>query len=902
MPVRQPTQGGLNIPGLSGYQGSGVASPVYRAPEAPTENTSEFWSGLLSSGMKVADGAVQQASARAYLKGQQDSMQGREKQAQNFFTQAMYEQGFNSSSVNTALAKFQLDVQGKAQEYVNAGKTPEEFNSYVSEQTNALLSQAGAQGMNLNDKDWQSWLGQVDNTRNTSAQYFQDQNLKRATVLQEQSWGARGNAALTEASAAFGMGNPQQALENVNGHLTSIFADQSISADNKIKFSSQFMVNAFANAGGTGDMTALTSYIQNLKEFKELPTEVQTAVTNSAQQYYNQRASDESVQLYEYNSKVSSVSDINTLNQQYPMPAFINTVMQGVQQRKLAPGTGYAMIDAEANRRNKLQKAADQTRAYTNGVTISDIATQTGATPDKVETEITKLYAAQNGGYSGGGLALMQRGLRSGAQDMTGVGIKMLQQDAQSLASVDWRNLKTDAEGKPLYPSTVVSSLANLKAAYSASIAAGNQVQANQLLAGLPDPVVYGIRQNVDARELADVVGKRANDIANGKVLAMPANMPNELRVTQNDVSAGLFDFGIGKDARNRNLLGIQSWVFNSDADEKAAQARVTQINSAISNEYVYNQQHGSLPALSGDDMKSWLMGKVAGRTVRVSDGSDNGALLVLPEVGDKQKVFGTADNGIIGTALQESVQNFRKQYPQATTVNMDYDPFTQEIVFSGVNGENQIGTVSQTLPAADFRNSVKGVQNTLTNSGSGSTQGNLAVPGAGFVTFDAANAAGVQKNVYMDAVNRLVSYEGYTPAKGFSILDTHPTTGAPLNEAKYVKQPGDSAQVAASKLNLYLNDKVLPQVMPKMNQYKQLPGYLQNAIFNSLVETTYHSGNSDAFNKYVNDALYGDTQSLVKFNESPLFKDAGAGSRRNRDRFQLLGALVQYRAQQLKN
>lgn len=902
MPVRQPTQGGLNIPGLTGYQSAGVASPVYRAPDEPTDNTSQFWSGLLSSSMKVADGAVQQASARAYLKGQQDSLQGKEREAQNFFTQAMYEQGYNSSSVNTALAKFQLDMQGKAQEYVNAGKAPEEYSAYVTQQTNALLSQAGAQGMNLTDKDWQSWLGQVENTRNTATQYFQDQNLKRAAVLQEQSWGARGNAALTEASTAFSMGNPQQALENVNGHLSSIFADQSISAENKIKFSSQFMVNAFANSGNTGDMTALTSYIQNLKEFKELPTDVQTAVTNSAQQYYNQRASDESVQLYEYNSRVASVTDINELNQSYPMSSYINTVMQGVQQRKLAPGTGYAMVDAEANRRNKLQKAADQTRAYTTGVTISDIATQTGATTDKVETELTKLYAAQNGGYSAGGLALMQRGLRSGAQDMTGVGIKMLQQDAQSLSSVDWRNLKTDSEGKPLYPATVVGSLTNLQAAYNASIAAGNQVQANQLLSGLPDPVVYGIRQNVDARDLADVVGKRANDIASGKVLAMPADMPNDLRVTQADVSAGLFDFGIGKDARNRNLLGIQSWVFNSEADEKAAQARVTQINSAISNEYVYNQQRGSLPALSGDDMKSWLMGKVASRTVRVNDGTDNGALLVLPEVGDKQKVFGSTDNGIISTALEESVANFRKQYPQATTVNMDYDPFTQEIVFSGVNGENQIGTVAQTLPASEFRNAVRGVQNTLTNSGAGSTQGNLAVPGAGFVTFNTANQYNVQQNVLMGAVNRLVSYEGYTPSKGFSILDTHPTTGATLNEAKYVKQPTDTPQIAANKLSLYLNDKVLPQVMPKMDEYKQLPGYLQNAIFNSLVETTYHSGNSDAFNKYINDALYGNPQALADFKDSPLFKDAGAGSRRNRDRYQLLGALVQYRAQQLRN
>lgn len=156
--------------------------------------------------------------------------------------------------------------------------------------------------------------------------------------------------------------------------------------------------------------------------------------------------------------------------------------------------------------------------------------------------------------------------------------------------------------------------------------------------------------------------------------------MPNDILVTQSDVSAGIFDFGLGKDARNRDMLGIQSWVFTSDADEKAAQARVGQINSAMNNEYVYNHQRGSLPALQGEDLKSWLVGKVAARTVRVKDGSDSGALLVLPTVGDKQRVFGTTDNNIISTALTESVSNFKKQYPTATTVQMDYDPLTKSL------------------------------------------------------------------------------------------------------------------------------------------------------------------------------------------------------------------------------
>ncbi|AZF94960.1 internal virion lysozyme motif [Pectobacterium phage Phoria] len=898
MPVRQPTQGGVQVPGLTGYQSAGVAQPVYRAPQEEAQGVSQFWQNLLPASVKTAQAAQQTASARGYLEGQQDSQQGREKQVRNFFTKKAYEQGYNSASVNSALASFQLGLQNTAQQYVNSGKTPEEFNVHVQQQTNQLLQEAGAQGLNLNDKDWQAWLGSVEHSRNTANASYQDLNLKRAAVLQEQSWGARGNAAIADFVTAQQSGDTEQALQNVNSFISSVTHDDSITAENKIKFTSQFVVNAFANANSTGDMQALTGYVQSLSEFKNMPTDVQTQIMGSAQQYYQQRASDESVQLYEYNSRVQSIADYKTLNEQYPMDQYSANILTGMQQRKLAPSTAFSMIDAEARRRLKMQKAQDSALAYTNGVTLSDISSATGETLSKVKTELTKLYS--NGqGYSTGGFQLMQRGLRSGAQDITGVGIEMLQQDAQSLGGIDWRNLKTDANGKPEYPTTVVASLGVLQAAYQSALAAGNQVQANQLLAGLPDPVTYGIRQGVDARDLADVVSKRAQDIASGKVLAMPARMPQELLVNQADVLAGIFDFGVGKDARNRNLLGIQSWVFTSDADEKAAQARVGQINSAINNEYEYLNNRGQLPVLAGEDLKSALVGEVSKRAVRVEDGTDNGALLMLPRVGDKERVFGAVDNNLLASALSEPVMDFKKKYPQTQTVQVDYDPITQEIIFHGVNAENQVITPRGGIPAVDFRNTVKGVQNTLSHNGAGSTQGNLNVPGAGFVNFNAANSYGTDQRVVMGAVNQLVSYEGYTPSKGFSVLGVHPSTGAKLNEDKYVKQATDTPQVAADKFNLYLNDKVYPLVMPKMEQYKNLPGYIQNSIYNALVETTYHSGNSDAFDKYIQIALSGaPVQDLQGIRETPLWKDAGgADNRRNKDRMALLGSLAMYQS-----
>lgn len=895
MPVRQATQGGINQPALTGYNSAGVAQARYREPtDAAAGSSSLFWNSLLGSAIQTGAREGQEAEARNYLEGQQDSLQGQAKQTKNWFVRQSYEQGFNKATVNTALAKFQLGLQGTAMEYVNAGKTPEEFNAHVQEQTDSLLSQAGAQGMDLQSRDWQTWLNSVDNTRNTASDMYQTANLKRSQFLKEQSIAAGGSAAIVQFNSAEQSGNPTQALENINDHVSSIYNDNTLSPQEKVQYTSQFLVSAFSSAQGTGSVQGISGYMQSLPEFQSMPTDVQVQLMNTAQQMYQQRASDESVKLYEYNSKVASVTDYNDLQKQFPMNDYIGTVMSGVQGKFITPATGYGMVDAENQRRAKMQKAQQAQVAYQNGVTVSDIATVSGEGLDKVSSNLKKMYAAAGNGYSGGGLALMQRGLKSGASDVASIGIEMLQQDAQGLNSIDWRNLKTDADGKPLYPGTVVQSLTNLNSAYSAAMAAGNQVQANQLLAGLPDAVVYGIRQGVDSRDLADVVGKRANDIAAGKVVALPAQMPREMLVDQSDVTAGIFDMGITSKARNRNLIGIQSWVFNSDADEKAAQARVNQINGAISNEYQARQQAGTLPYLSGDDLKAYLVGKVSERTVRVADDTDNGALLVLPNVGDKSKVFGTVDNNLIGRALKLHVQEFKKANPSASTVQMDYDPLTQEIIFAGTNQENVLGVTRTAIPVSSFRKEVGAQQDLITGAGQGNIPTGLSVPGVGYVPYSTKNNYGVQTNIMMNAVNQLVTYEGYTSQKGFSILDKHPETGAALNEAKYVKQATDTPQQAAEKLSMYVNDKVLPSVMPRMDKYEKLPGYLKTAVFNALVETTYHAGNADAFGKYIDLAMTNDGD-LSSYTQTPLFKDAGAGSRRNRDRVELLKALKMY-------
>jgi len=900
MPVRQDVQG-LRVSAVNtqGYSPTQVAQAQY-SPSNFNPNSDfggGFWDNIAQAGVKVA-GAMQQAQdAKAYLKGQQDSAMGKERADAHETLSGAYAMGYNRATVGTDLAKFQMNLGQEAVQFVNQGKTPEEWNQHVTEQTNALLSRAGAQGMNLNSRDWQAWLSGVEGTRNTAADLYQTKNLERAQYLKGQSLAAEGSASIAMVQAASEAGNPAGAMENLTNHVTRIYADNTLSPQQKDGALSAFAVQSMAASKSTGEMETLSAYYQNLEEFKRLPTQVQTQIMQTAQSQYQQRASDEAGQVYSYMSDMKSETTYSALEQKYPMPSVIENLNKQMQARRISPSQYFGLIEEENVRRLKLQAAETKSHALLNAPTMSDMATQTGDTLGKTKTALMQTYAQGNGGYSGGGAALVARGIQSGASDITGVGIEMLQQDAQSLAGIDPRNLKMGADGKPVYPETVVNSLQTLKKTYDSMMRAQNNVQAQQLISGLPDAVAYGIRQNVDANSIADVVYRRANDLAAGGVVALPQQMPREMLGTRDDLQAGLFDTNLTQKGQARNILGVQAWIFKSSADEKALDARLNQFNGALSEEYSSLQQQGKLPQLAGDDLKNWLVGRVAARTVRVDDGTDNGSLLILPPVANKEALFGSVDNKIIAEGLKERIDEFKKANPGATQVGMRYDPMTDELVLSGTDKDNTLLTTSEGIKTSDVRTAVQSYESRLLNNGRGSTGRDLAVPNVGFVKFNTANQYGVDQTAYLRGVNQLVSYEGYTDSKGFSILAKHPTTGAPLNEEKYVKQPTDTPQQAADKFSMYLRDKVLPPVMTRMQKYAGLPESIRERVMNQLIDTTYHAGNADAFGKFIDMALDGDTVGAYKaFRESPLYKDAGADSRRNKDRFATLDAVTQYR------
>lgn len=902
MPVRQDVQGSVEAQNIQGYQSPGAARAQFQGVDLSgvqqdAARTSQFWSNLIPRAERAGNVIEQKARAEAYLAGQQDNALGKARQDVHSYMQDSYEEGYNRAQVGTDLAKFQMDVQTKAMEFVNSGKSPDEFQQYVKERTDGILNSAGEQGLNLNDRDWQAWLTGVQSTRDTAADLYQKKNLERSQYQKQQALAAEGSASIATFMAADEAGNPMQALGNMTSHISRVYADPTLSLEQKDGALSAYAMQVMTAAKSSGAVEGVSSYFQALPEFQRLPTNVQTQIMTGAQSAYNQRAADESGAVYAYTSQVRAVSDVGTLESEYPMSTYISTLNDAQKAKKISPGQMYSMVNEEATRRLKLQKAATKSQALMNAPTMTDISTITGDTLGKTKTALVESYAQGNGGYSGGGLALMQRGLKSGAQDIMAVGIEMMQQDAQSMAGINSKDLKRDSDGSPMYPSTVVSSLGNLKNAYDAAQKAGNTVMANQLLSGLPDAVAYGIRQGVDANSIADSTYRRADDLAAGRVVSLPVTMPKEMLATTDDVTAGLFDTGLTQKGAARNILGIKSYMFTSKADSEAQDTRLQQVNSAISEEYTSLQQQGKLPARSGDDLKNYLIGRVTARTVRVDDGSDNGTLMILPNVANKQALFGSTDNNLIAEGLKESVLAFKQSNPGAKTVQMRYDNMTNELVFSATDANNVLMTSSEGLPASQVQAQVRAVEARITAGGLGKTTGDLAIPGKGFVQFNTANGLGVDPTVYKSAVTQLVGYEGYTDSKGFSILSEHPVTGAPLNEAKYVKQPEDTPQVAANKFNMYLNDKVLPPVMSSMAQYNSMPETLKQRIFSQLVETTYHSGSPQAFSSYVNMVLEGRTKEAYDaFRDSPLFKDAGGiDSRRNKDRFQTLDAVSQY-------
>lgn len=898
MPVRQDVRGEINTPALTGYQAPGVArAQLQQSESTPVPDASRFWDSIVNRTGRATQAADEKARAEAYLVGQQDNALGKARQEVHGSMQQDYEEGYNRAQVGTDLAKFQMGIQQKAVEFVNSGKSPEEFNKYVQEQTNGLLTSAGSQGMDLDSKDWQAWLTGVKSTRDTATDLYSAKSLERAQYMKGQSLAAEGSASIATFQAADEAGNPMQALGNMTSHISRIYTDDTLSLAQKDGAFADYAVQVLGAARSAGAVEGVSTYFQGVEQFKSLPTQTQTQIMAASQRAYETRAADESVQTYGYISAVRSVNDPDALEQQYPMSSFIQNLNEAQQKHRITPSTYFSQVEAENTRRLKLQAARTKSQALQNGVTMSDISTVTGDSLAKTKTALVEQAAQANGGYSGGGFALVARGLQSGAQDITSAGIEMLQQDAQSLASIDSRTLKKDSDGLPMYPETITNSLTNIKRAYDAAIRSGNNVQAQQLVSGLPDAVAYGVRQASDANNMASVVYRRADDLAAGRIVSLPPAMPKEMLGTTDDVASGLFDTSLTQKGAARNILGIQSYVFTSANDKKNIESRLAQVNGAISEEYTSLYQQGKLPALAGEDLKNWLVGRVSSRAVRVDDGSDAGSLMILPAVANKAQTFGSEDNNIIAQGLKDHVAEFKTANPGATTVQMRYDFMSNELVLSATDKDNVLLTTSEGIPANTVRESVRAVEARLTSGGQGNTVGALAIPNAGFVQFNSGNSFGIQPQVYTSAVNKLISYEGYTDTKGFSILATHPTTGATLNEQKYVKQPGDSPQVAANKLSMYLNDKVLPSVMDEMPKFKALPEYLRQTVMTQLVETTYHAGNANAFGQYVQMVLDGKTLEAYKqFRESPLYTDAGPTSRRNRDRLQVLDAVSQYR------
>lgn len=896
MPIRQDVQGGIQSGNLADYQGARPASPQFQDIKVAEDGGSAFWSGLLGGVQSQLKSAQSQVEAAGYLRGQQDSMAGKERADVHAFMEESYTEGYNRATIGADLVKYQTDLQTKSLEYVNSGKSADEFNEYVQAQTDSLLSQAGAQGMDLTSQDWQAWLNGVDSTRNTAQDLFRTKSVERSQYMRQQAYAAEGNSAAAIFKAADEAGNPLQALGNIDAHKARIYSDDTMTLQQKDGAFANFAMQLAVTAKTAGAVEAVSSYLQSSPEYQALPTETQTQIIQGFQAQYNQRAADEVTGLYSYVSEVRAVTDPATLESTYPMSSFAARVDDAVVNRQITPGQGFAMVEEENTRRHKAVKAHAVTQALSTGTTVTDIATNSGMTVNKVKNALIQSSAIQNGGYSAGGLALVQRGLSSGASDITAIGIEMLQQDAASLSNIDPRQLKVDAEGNAQYPSTVVNSLTNIKTAYDSAIRRGNQAQANQLLAGLPDAVAYGITQTSDVRSLANVVYRRANDLAAGRVVSLPATMPKELLATADDLGAGLFDTNLTESGQRRNILGVQSYIFRSDEDDKLIASRISQVNSAVSEMYTSLYQQGRLPHLEGDALKNALMGRVVANTVRIDDGTDAGSLLILPEVRDKEQLYGTTDNNIIARGLKDSLDEFKATNPGATTVQLRYDSMTNELVLSGTDAQNVQLTTATGIPVREVQAAVRSVQARITNGGQGNLNGSLSVPGVGMVPYSTSNPYGVNPSTMGSAVNQLVSYEGYTDTKGFSILATHPTTGAPLNEAKYVKQPGDSPQVAAQKLNMYLNDKVLPDVMQTMPQFAEMPEFLRETVFKQLVETTYHAGNAEAFGAILNKALQGDVQGAYSdFRESALYKDAGPTSRRNKDRADVLRAVSQY-------
>ena len=870
---------------IQNVQLPGGVAPILREPtDAGLGATSSFWASLSKAAGATGAAYVQQSQEEAYLQGKEDNLAKRGMQSQNWINQGPYEHGFNQVTLAAEGAKLQASLKALAEQSALAGDDMATFEGKRDKLIASAMDKAEQVNLSINEADHKAWLDSLDNARTTNTMLFDQVSGEYRKGLRLQAHAAESNASISQLSTAFQTGNLEDAKRILDTGLNRL-VDNSLNMQEQDGIAASYLEGVLKNAQTHQEVKFLGEYMVQTNRFKVLPTNMQTRLVELADATYKERAQMQSQKFYEADFQVSTASNIDTLPK---MEVYFQGLDSAIAEGTLSVAQAYQMKDNYWKQYLTFKNGA-AFDTLLGSAPLTAIAANKGWTLDKTTTETVKSYTSRYG-YGPGAARLVLDGFALKDPERSDAGIDLITRTVSKIQTTPYDQIQWK-DGKPVVNSDVNAGISFLYATYH-QYKNSNPQFAEHLLEKVPEAVRRGIRDTSNEGDMLTNILQIQKSITEHRVESHPVDPPKELFFDREYAKEHALQFwGAGKD------IGVKTGFWESDADAQLINGRLSSLNNAVAAEYSRMVRDNKQSAAVSDTITR-ARNTVIQNSVLVDNGTDAGVLMVLPTVDDttREKIFGSKHKDVIQEALATPMGYYKKVYPRAESMFLEYVPFEDSVQLRMYDTEGVELKTNVMLHPAQLRQYVNEhlqlKQNQFANVPKNVP---IVVPGQGIIPYNAQNKYNVDFNVMGAAVQHLINMEGYTEEKGFSILAKHPKTGSPLHSPEYVKQPGENAGVALQKLNKYINDAVMPKVMPVMEGYKTLPVTLQNDIFKALVETTYHAGNAEAFNSMIQQALSGYPMSALVMTYAASALGQDAAKERDGVRLRLLETLSNY-------
>jgi len=886
--TRQNIQSQQQAPQIANVQFPGGATPQLKQSPETLSNDGLFWASLASGLMNAGAEYVKSSEADAYIRGQEDSTAGREMQAQSFIDTLAYKEGYNKITRANQVATMKLEGQQMAYDYAMQGKDTATFLQDYEKKQQELLQKAEQDGLNLRREDHQAFVQEIAQAKFSAQKTFSDTSRGHIVNLNMQAINRELNAGINDVR----MSAPARKAELLDNMLIRINSDVMLTDPAREGVTASLFSGLLSNMDSKEDVQWAIDHVTKLEEFTSLPMEQQSSILRVAQTSYEQQAQRESGIAYSTAFAFNNAQTLQEFDTQFPQSQVFAMMDNATNSKVISQATSYSLKQQYMAKREELIKAQKTNLQFTSG-TILDVASYSGRAVEPTTSAAVEWYASrprEDGrplGYARGGLAMFIDGMmfQDGIRKQTG--IMMLNKVLDNLTSMDVSELKYDKDGNPIVREDIADAMYSVQQMWE-RLPPNNR---SLILKDLPNAVRYGLMQGVDNRSLLTVILSRQAQINRHQVNEHPATLPDKNKFTSDELLKGWTDWGFSDTSTVRRAMGVNAPLWASGDETKAARMLAAPYNAILGSKYAQAVMSGDVLS-DADDTAAEIKLQMAGDTVRVDNGTEDGMFVMLSNMpmNKRKEGLGTTANDILAEALAPKMKELAAQYPSAVATVLDYDETTDafNIMMYDARGQQFI---ADSIRQDDIKREVTTFQQQLNNTFAPKAwQSPAYVPGAGgMVTLDTRNTWGIPSNQAYDMMSWIIHFEGYTPEKGFSILESQ--------NPKYSKAWNDTPQMAANKFSAFMEDFVYPKVHEQMKGYKRLPQILQNNLRVVLGESTYHAGNSQAFGKYVDRIIRGEgynnvARDFLSSNEAFIrqgMKQNGEPAERNLFRLQIL-------------